>query len=112
MTTDSTVAVGDEFHVVHDGLTLAMSDAPTASRVLRRGETIHVTEAMLNANQDRFGASALDLLDDEEAQSAAWGAVMLKRGPWPAGAPTWVYGSAEWEAARQEARRAAWAAPE
>ncbi|RPE76472.1 MULTISPECIES: hypothetical protein [unclassified Frondihabitans] len=76
--------------------------------LVNRGDVAVLTEELLRANQDRNGASVFDLIDDPDAQIEKYGQVLVAPGPWPEDQPTWVYGTPEWAAAREEARRRAW----
>ena len=95
----------------HLSLTHRVSREWFAGEVLERGRTVTVTDEMLAANRDRLGNSALDLVDDPEAQVRLWGEQMIARGPFPDDEPIWASRDARWKAEREEARQAAWAKP-
>lgn len=83
MTTAKTTYVlkpGDQFHVLNS-VVIAYSDFHEAS--CRRGQTVTVTDAMLDQSKDRNGDSWLDLVDDEAAQIARYGHRLIARGPCP-----------------------------
>ncbi len=96
-------------HAVASGLTIATGSAlHSTSSVLRRGDELLIDRALVQANTDRTGrCPVLELLDDEPAQAAVWGRVMVRRGPWPDGESRIEPGSAEWSDAREAARQAA-----
>lgn len=108
---------GESVHALHSGLILHLGGGgPFSSRSaeLKRGQTFTVTSAMLDANRDRHGSletSMLGLVHDPDAQRARYGDVMLAPGPAPDDMRPWVYGSPEWEIARDTARRRAYALP-
>lgn len=54
-----------------------------SGRVRYQGESLTITQALLDATTDRLGSTFLDLVDDEQAQLERWGVVFLKRGPAP-----------------------------
>lgn len=101
---------GDQFHAVTTGITVATSTSLLgASTVLTRGQTVTLTADMIEASRDRNGDSWLDLLHDDLAQIARWGEVRIAPGPAPADMAPWLPGSPEEDAAREQARRAAYA---
>jgi hypothetical protein len=65
-----------------------------------RGATVTLTPEKIAATVDRTGRSWLDDVDGDDPRIA--------RGPWPADQPVWVYGSSEWQQAREAASRSAW----
>ena len=82
------------------------------SITLYRGHEIEIDQAMLDADQDRWGRPSWSaLLDDEEAQIAKWGFVRLRAGRAPRDLQPWTHGSALWAEKREAARREAWAQP-
>jgi len=73
-----------------------------------RGESVVLTADMIAQSINRLGESWLDRADGPDAR--------IGRGPWPTDEhgeplPTWEYGSAEWELARQRASAEAWTEP-
>lgn len=110
--TSKPLAPGEQFHALHTGLTVLTTPGALASSVvLRRGQTVTVTDALREASRDREGRSWLDLVDDADAQIARWGRQMIARGPAPDDLTTWEPGSVEAQEAREQARREAWALP-
>lgn len=82
------------------------------SITLYRGHEIEIDQAMLEADQDRWGRPSWSaLLEDEDAQIAKWGFVRLRAGRAPHTLRPWTPGSALWAEQREIARRAAWAEP-
>ena len=111
-TADGSVTV----HFLRDGMTYVKSHGAglygTISEISRRGQTVTFSPEEVELSRDRNGHSWLDLADDADAQTEAWGKVYFAPGPFPATAMTAVRGSVEWEDAYADARRAAWEHPE
>ncbi|TFC81159.1 hypothetical protein E3T23_06585 [Cryobacterium cheniae] len=102
---------GDQIHILQSGLTVAVSNGyTTGGAVLKRGQTITLTDAMIFENQDRNGDSFLDL--DAAGQVQKFGRVMFARGPWLSSETVLVPGSVEHVAERERRRLAAWAMPD
>jgi hypothetical protein len=99
--TEALPEAGTLIHVVEDGLT-------AFGQVWSRGNQIHLSQSHISQTLDRNGNSWLALVDDEGAQTARWGKVMIRRGPFPDGEPAWRYGDQRWADARAEAHSAAW----
>jgi len=99
---------GAEVHFTAPTSIALSSRLGSEGAILDRGQSITLTDEILAANRDRLGASLFDYVDDPEGQIERWGLVRVRRGPWPEDEPRWVYGSAEWEVAREDARKAAW----
>ncbi|HYN56905.1 MAG TPA: hypothetical protein VES03_06890 [Motilibacterales bacterium] len=72
------------------------------------GSEQDITEELRELNTDRLGRCWLDLVDDEPAQLARWGQIVLRSGPWPARVPRIEAGRWAWEDAREAERRRAW----
>lgn len=92
---------GDRIHFL---ATTTLQTRESASMIggsqdVERGQTVTITQAILDLNRDRLGNSFLDLVDDEEAQEAKYGHVLFRRGPWPEGASKFPRGdiSETWE---------------
>lgn len=78
-------------------------------RVFAYGHELRMTPEIVALNTDRNGECRLaELIDDEAGQVNAWGAVRVRRGPWPEGVSRLEPGSYEWELAREAARQEAW----
>jgi hypothetical protein len=71
-----------------------------------------VTDRLIEANQDRYGDSWLDSVDDADEQTRRWGRQMFARGEAPADFDRFVPGTAEAEEERARQRTEAWAIPE
>lgn len=80
-------------HAVKSGITIA-------GFVLRRGETITLTESQVEDTFDRHGVSYLDMSNED--QIARWGAIKFQPGPAPEGMAAWQDDTA----ARADARDA------
>lgn len=102
----------ESIHFLENGFTFSTSDNASTGHVSRRGQVVVITTALLEASQDRLGASWLDLVDDAEGQKARWGKHMFGRGEFPASQSLFVAGSVEWELAREARRVAAHAIPD
>ena len=110
-TTPSPVEIGTVFHAVHSGLTIGLR--PEYGVVAERRDEFTVTPGMLAAARHADGTYGwLDLLDNEDAQIARWGKVMIRRGPTPDDLTRWEPGTTEAREAREAARKAAWALPD
>jgi hypothetical protein len=82
--------------------------SPMPSILCDYGTEIVLTAELIAANKDRFGRwPLLEMLDDLDAQRAAFGRPIMARGPWPADQPRYQRGSPAWEQAHDEARAAA-----
>lgn len=114
MKKSSPLKPGEQFHFVRSGFIFSTSKSFLgASEVSRRGATVTVSDALLEASKDRYGADSwLALVDDDDAQRARWGEVIFARGPAPAGLSPWTPGSPEEDEARDLARAAAYALPD
>jgi hypothetical protein len=101
MTTSKNLPVvpGDQIHFLETGLTFATSDNAATGQVARRGQTITVTQSLIEASLDRNGNSWLQRVGDPSETRFA-------KGPWPETESIYVRGTVEWELAR-EARRVA-----
>jgi hypothetical protein len=100
------VRPGDKVHVLAE---FAYQDELSwvSGKVARRGQTIEVTEALIEASKDRFGRSWLDLVDDPAGQVAVYGKEIIGRGPFPAGLVPTQPRTLDHREARLEAARAA-----
>lgn len=106
-TTPGKLVPGDRVHF-YGTVTLSTStEGSFGGAVVEHGSTITVTDALIEANKDRTGASIFDLIDRLDEQERRFGKVMFARGPFPANAPRFERGSAEESWARQAAREAA-----
>ncbi|MFE6255134.1 hypothetical protein [Agromyces sp. NPDC057865] len=102
------VSPGDQIHFLQPH-SFGISDSWLAGEYMaRRGETVTITDAIIEQSIDREGNSWLALADDPDAQVARWGRVVFGIGPWPEAEPVLVPGSVEWTEAREIARKAAW----
>ncbi|UYN83234.1 MAG: hypothetical protein KIT89_11100 [Microcella sp.] len=102
---------GDQVHFLVTGLTIPTSTGIMAlSHVTTRGETITITDDLIQAARDRHGAPGWPaLVHDEAAQFARWGEVRFRPGPAPDDLESWTPGTPEADEAREQARRAAYA---
>lgn len=112
MTTNPHTVPGSSFHWLTSGTLYRTRkadpghlDFSSMSEVSKRGQTVVITEAMLQA------CSWLDLLGDEQGQLERWGEIRIAPGDWPADLPTWTPGTREQEEAYDTARREAWGRP-
>jgi hypothetical protein len=114
MKTTQPLKPGDQFHFLASGVLFATSTSFSgANEVSRRGATVTVTEALIEASKDRHGRDSwLDLVDDQEGQRARFSKVVFSRGPAPAGLSPWTPDSPEQQEAHDLARAAAYAIPE
>lgn len=103
---------GSRIHFRESGFTFATSDSYAGQFVSRRGQTVTVTAALIEASLDRDGNSWLDLIDSPAEQIERWGAVQFGRGPWPDDLPLFVRGSVEWADARAAANKRAHSLPD
>jgi hypothetical protein len=109
----SALQPGETFHPLVDGMTFSTSTRGLGGgHVTRRGESYTVTNELIAATTNTLGESWINIIHDDEAQLAKWGAVRFAPGPWPAEKPTWTYGDREWAEAREVARLAAWNEPD
>lgn len=107
MTTSKKLPVvpGDQIHFLESGVSFNTSDNFSSGHVSRRGETITITENLIEASVDRLGNSWLQKLNDPTETRFA-------KGPWPASESLWVTGSPEWAAERERRRTAAHSIPD
>jgi hypothetical protein len=109
MTNNKLPVAGDQFHFLKSGVTFASSlNFAAASEVSRRGQTVTVTDSLIEASLDRDGNSWLSLLDDEDAQIEKWGEVRFALGP-AVGIHEWTPGSPEGRIERDRRHALAWA---
>lgn len=106
------VAPGDTVHCLESGLTISTGGGWLAGgAVLRRGQNLTVTQALLDANRDAAGRdTGPALARDPAAQIRMHGRVIFGFGPAPEGMLP-EHDTAEWREAREQARREAWALP-
>lgn len=99
---------GDRIHFLRSGFTLStkVEDLTGAfAHTSVRGETITITQDIIDASLDRFGDSWLELVDDLEAQAARWSnGPYFARGEAPEGLTHWEPGTIE-QVLEFEARR-------
>lgn len=98
---------GDQVHALGSITISTTTTGSYGGGQLDYGQTITLTDALLEASRDRLGNSIFDLVDDEAAQESRFEKVLLRRGPFPAHLPPHPGGSAEELWARQAAREAA-----
>jgi hypothetical protein len=112
--TASRLVPGDQVYFVATGLMLRTGGESfsSASIVGHRGQTITLTQALIDANTNTAGLCAFDLVDDPDAQAAKWGEQKIARGPAPEGMTTWMRGTVEEDIARERALAAAYALPD
>lgn len=98
-TTDGT---GVTIHFVRDGFTLHTGEGfRSEARVMRRGETVTIDDALRRANSGRDGVTALDR--DEAEQLRTYGVVYFRPGPFPEDEDPLTPGSFEHDQARAAA---------
>ena len=104
---------GDIIHAVATGMHLPRTTslwggAPAV--LLVRGQSITVTEDMIEASRDRHGNVTWPaMVHDEAAQLRRWGKIHIAPGEPPANMRPWIHGDPEWSEQREIARKAAWA---
>lgn len=110
------VEAGDVIHCTDPGgillprSTSVFGGEPGAQ--LLRGDTVTVRAEWIEASRDAAGRLTWPtIVHDPDEQIRRWGRVRLAPGPFPADASRWEHGTAEWAAAREQARQAAWAEP-
>lgn len=86
--TDDTIR-DPEPGLIHFRSSMAIRFTENESRMVVRGETIELTEAMIDLGRDRNGLSHYHLLDDEPEQVRRWGKVVYARGACPEGIEWW-----------------------
>lgn len=102
---------GDQFHFLKSGFVFRSSEGSYGSETSARAQTVTATATLLELAKDRNGNSWIDLMHDEEAQTARWGQPMFRSGSAPADLSLWQPGTAEEDIARDAARTAAHALP-
>lgn len=107
----TTLVPGDQIHILEPvaiALGTSLADSLKAD-VVPRGQTVTLTDGIIEASRDRNGRSwILDLADDADGQRARWnGKVVFARGSWPADQIPAQPDSVEWDEARETARQAA-----
>jgi hypothetical protein len=75
---------------------------------LRRGDTLILTQKMIDLTINVNGKSFLSIADDEEAQIEKWGQVKFGLGEFPKGVSPFVAGSADEDVERERRRQIAW----
>lgn len=112
--TASRLTPGDQIHFVASGLMLHTGGESfvSASVVGQRGQTVTVTQKLIEANTDTEGVCALDLVDDPDEQIRRWGEQKIARGQAPEAMHPWPRGSVEEDIAREKALAAAYALPD
>lgn len=98
--------VGEVFHVLEPFTLASGFNSTSASRIVKRGETITITQKHVDASRDRNGRSWL-----EEAMAPGAVSTRIAPGPWPSGKAPWRVGDRNWADAREQARLEAWAQP-
>jgi hypothetical protein len=93
---------GDQLHFLVSGFSIPREHV---SEVSTRGQTVTVTQALLDASINRLGESWLEATEEE--QEARYGAVRWRRGPAPDDLESWTPGSVEHDEAREKARKLA-----
>jgi hypothetical protein len=76
---------------------------------LRRGDTLILTKQHIELSFNTLGESSLSIADDDDAQVAKWGNVMIGVGEFPQGVSPFVAGSADEDVERERRRQIAWA---
>lgn len=112
MTTDNKPRTEPEPTVIHWLGSMSITTRVSANGlgdgvVTNYGDEMVLTRELRTVNEDRNGRCVFDLLDDEPAQVAKWGRVLLRRGPWPGGLRLEA-GSPEFVDAAEAARKQAW----
>lgn len=107
------VAPGDEIHVLVTGVSIPTGGGFLASaHTSRAGETICITQKMIDASYSASGRSWMAIIDDEAAQLARWNEIRFRLGRAPEDVQTWTqHGDSDWREQREQARQAAWAEP-
>jgi len=108
---------GEQVHVLRSGLSIHTGEGTMLSVravILQRGQTITITSSMLDAHRDRHGELSgwIGIVHDEDAQVRRFGEVIARAGEAPADLKPWTRGDADWQVARDRARRDAYSRPE
>jgi hypothetical protein len=110
MTNTKTATPGTRFHWLQSGMTFSLDASLSgASAISQRGQTVTLTQKLLDANRNRYGETFLDLIYDEAAQVKRWGSIVMAPGEAPEDLTPWTPNSPEETAARDDARRLAYA---
>ncbi|UQB14588.1 hypothetical protein [Clavibacter nebraskensis] len=97
-------------HLPEPGTTIHALDAIVLCDVaLRRGDSLVLTQKMIDLTINAHGKSFLSIVDDEDAQIEKWGAVKIGLGPFPDDLTPWVKGSPDEDIERDRRMRLAWA---
>lgn len=89
MPTDPNSLIGQHVHFLRT-LMLATSTLPTAvSEIFSRGDSLLVTQEVIEAGTDRVGNCWLSLVDDEQGQFEKWGEQTFGLGLFPVDAERW-----------------------
>lgn len=106
-----TLKVGETFHALADGLTIGTTlqlFGGTPAILTRRASTYTMTQDMLEASKNKFGAIGWPaLVFDADAQRRRWGKVYLAPGPAPAEMESFLPGGREANEARENAMQTA-----
>ncbi|WP_146078084.1 hypothetical protein [Subtercola sp. Z020] len=102
-TKTTVIKPGDQIHILATGVTLSTGDF-FPSYIGRRGDTLTVTEALIEASRDRNGESWLDAVVTGDDQRIGFG-------PFPSDVPVLLPGSLEFQAERERRRDQAWRIP-
>jgi hypothetical protein len=78
---------------------------------LKRGDSLKLTEDMIELTIDKRGNSWLSIVNDEDAQEEKWGAPKIGSGVFPADLSPFVPGSPDEDVERDRRRKIAWAEP-
>jgi hypothetical protein len=94
---------GSQIHFLVEGFSFASTTGfNSAGVVSRRGQTVTITQSLIDASKDRNGRSWIGLTADE--QLSAYGRVIFTEGAAPDGLLPWAPNSDDWLIARQRAR--------
>ncbi len=103
--------VGEQFHAIHDGLTLPCTSQLWGGRpaIITKRATNYVLDAeMVEASRNKFGALTwTTLVYDEQAQVRKWGRVYLRPGLAPEDMESFTGKGREWSEQREAAVMAA-----
>lgn len=83
MTTEPTTPADPAPGTIHFRHGMAIRFTEHESRMVVRGETIDLTEEMIDLGRDRNGVSHFRLLDDPQEQVRKWGKIVYARGECP-----------------------------
>jgi hypothetical protein len=112
MTNNKKATPGDQFHWTRSGMTYSVNESSSGvGAISQRGQTVTLTQTLIDSNRNRYGETFLDLIHDDEAQVKRWKHTFMAAGEAPADMTPWTPGTVEEELAREDASRKVYAIP-